>query len=268
MWIRNFTELKSSAIDINKMHQASDYQELLTNELANHRSRYVNIDSEKIYHKHVVIISDGYQFEEKQVLLAKLPKDTIIIATNKALAKWNLVGDECPTELKTSIKYFIVNNPFQECNSFLPKKHRYFPRCIASTRTNPTFIETYRGMKYFYTPAKNQYFSGPDFNSSYKIDDYRNPICAAIGLSYIFGAEKILLFCCDDSFDNERAGAEKLENGLWSYPQQLKSSRTIDAKLYWLKEKEIKLGNHSSGPKLNNASYITEESITEFFEEE
>ena len=103
IWVRDFTALKSPAVDINRMYEISEYKKLLTNELENHKSKYVNIASEKIYHRHIVIMSDGYQFEEKQTLLAKLPKGVTIIATNKALAKWKLVGDDCPKELKTSV---------------------------------------------------------------------------------------------------------------------------------------------------------------------
>jgi hypothetical protein len=71
--------------------------------------------------------------------------------------------------------------------------------------------------------------------------------------------------CVDDSFADERPSAEKLENGLWTYPQQLISHRLIDANLYWLSKKEVQITHHSSGPKFNHAAYIQEEGIKGFF---
>ena len=41
-------------------------------------------------------------------------------------------------------------------------------------------------------------------------------------------SQKICLFCCDDSFETFRDGSEKLENGLYQYPQQRTAHGLID----------------------------------------
>jgi hypothetical protein len=104
----------------------------------------------------------------------------------------------------------------------------------------------------------------------YQIDDYRNSICAAILLAFRFHVRKLLLFCCDDAFDIERPASEKLENGLWIYPQQNVAHDLIDANLYWLsnQEYEVAIKDHSSGPKYKNAGYIPMEGILDFFKGE
>ena len=77
-----------------------------------------------------------------------------------------------------------------------------------------------------------------------------------------------MLFCCDSSFKDERPGAMKLENELWMYPQYEIAHGLIDGSLYWLKNQpyqDISIGNCSSGPKYDNASYISEGEIMSFF---
>ena len=77
-----------------------------------------------------------------------------------------------------------------------------------------------------------------------------------------------MLFCCDNSFDQERPSSVKLENGLWTYEQHIKTDQIIDTLLYWFSERKIQVSNFSSGTNLNNATYIkTEEEVKEFFEE-
>ena len=105
------------------------------------------------------------------------------------------------------------------------------------------------------------------YESHVFIDDYRNPVCAALGIAYRMNAKKIMLFCCDDSFVDERPAAEKLENGLWAYPQHKISYRIIDGIGYWLKEKEIGIMNHSSGIKYVNIPYISQENLLNYFGE-
>jgi len=75
------------------------------------------------------------------------------------------------------------------------------------------------------------------------------------------------LFCCDDSFLDKRPGAEQLDNGLYSYPQQLVGQRLIDSNLYWINQAGIKVGNHSSGIKYKHSNYIHEDNVIDFFKE-
>ena len=119
-----------------------------------------------------------------------------------------------------------------------------------------------------YYPTPEETFNTSYKNSNYCIDDYRNPVCAGIGLAYQLGANKIFLFCCDDVFEYERPGADKVNNDLWMYPQHKLSHELIDSNLYWIKNsdhQEISVGHNSLGLIYDNSSYIKEENIEEFF---
>lgn len=256
VWVRDFTHSEAPAIDINSLTDPSEYPILLDNEIKNGRKKYPDIGTETVVRSNIVIVSDGYKFSDNHKLLETLPSDVAIIGTNKSLAEWSI---------KKPMTFYVVNNPYKEASAFLPKKTNYYPRCIASTRTNPKFLQDYRGITYNYMPCSDQKYAGLPRHYEFKIDDYRNPICAAIAISYRFRVQKLLLLGCDDSFDMERPGSIKLDNGLFCYPQQMLSSRIIDANVFWLKQAGIEVVNFSHGPKLDNAEYIKSEGITKFF---
>lgn len=258
VWVRNQCNTYVPYIDINPENR-NDFDLLLKNEIDNFTLRKQRIDANEYRMRNVVVVSDGHDFKNKQKLLETLDEKITILAVNKTLSKW---------DVNRRINYYIVNNPYDDCVKFLSSDNH--PPCISSVRTNINFTKKYRGDLYFYTPVAGEFFSGRAVNVNYKIDDYRNPICAAINLAQRFQVRKLLLFCCDDSFKDQRAAAIQLDNGLWCYPQQIQAQRIIDANLYWMKSQEdveIKIGNHSSGPKMNSASYIEEESIKDFFED-
>ncbi len=186
-----------------------------------------------------------------------------IIGTNRSLNKW-----------KNSWKmdWFLTNNPYDSCLSCLPTKHNYYPKCIVSTRTNPEFVMRYRsrlGVIYRYSPTRDKKFSSNYFAKPlYYVDDYRNPICAAISLAYRWGVQKLLLFCCDDSFEKERLGAKK-EGDLWMYPVHEMARGLIDGSLFWLKNlnfPKVEIRNYSS-LEYKSALYIKEEEIRGFFDD-
>ena len=265
IWVRNLTKKNAPSLDINDLAK-SDFPLLLNNELENNKKRYPYFEFNQKYYDGAVIVSDGYNFIKYQEVLATLPKNIIILAVNRSLANWKLVGN---TDLKKSINYYVVNNPFQECNMFLPQKHRYYPKCIASCRTNPSFLEEYRGEKYLYRPTSESYFNNSLSNETeQKIDDYRNPICAAVSLAETFKVNKIAMFCCDASFDQNMSGSIKLENELYCYPQQITSQNILDNMFYWLKtNKKISIVDCSMGIKYKNAPYINLNKLNNFFEE-
>lgn len=264
IWVRDFTNPNAPSRDINDLATEADNRLFLQNELVNRKAKYIQVGDEDFFHPNVVIVSDGFDFVSKQKLLAGLDsKNITIIATNGALAKWKLIS---PNPLQRKINFYVINNPYAESMAFLPKAHRYFPRCIASSRTYPQFLERYRGDKLLYVPTPNERYSGPLQAHEYTVDDYRSPICSAIGLAYRFGVQKLLLFCCDNSFADERPASVMLSNNLYCYPQHIISQKVVDANLFWLKE--VKIGDHSSGLKYESASYIPEEGINEFFREE
>lgn len=267
IWVRNFCNVRSPITPLSPLEDPQEYPLLMENELHNLRNgRVVDVSNESVSFPNIVIISDGFDFEERHKLLADLPSNVSIFATNKALAKWRLL--ERFSDKQRIVNYLITNNPYKEAVNQIPNAHRYFPRCIASYRTNSKFVERYEGDVFYYHPANSKSYSGPKKNSKYKIEDYRNPISASINLAFRFGVQKLLLFCCDNSFKEERPVAVKLENDLWTYPQHLISQRIFDAQLHWLKEAGVKVGNCSSGINLNNTQYIPPEQICAFFEEE
>jgi hypothetical protein len=266
VWVRNFCNLESRPLDINDSLTMHDANLFIKNEFYKKKKKIQNLQIISSTNK-VVIVSDGYDFEKKQKILAKLPFNEVsIFATNGALTRWQLVGKN--SELQRAISWYVVNNPYPECLKFLPLKHSYYPPCIASNRTYPNFIEQYKGGSMLYCPVNSVCYSGLFRSMEFMVDDYRNPICAAIVIAYRMGVKKLLLLCCDDSFEAERPASEQLENGLWTYPQQLMSQNIIDGNLFWLKKAGVEIANCSSGKKFNNAIYITTEQITEFFNDE
>jgi hypothetical protein len=268
MWVRNFTKGNAKPISINSLC-THDRELLIQNEMANvKRPDAYSIEEEKFEFPFVVLISDGYGFEIKQHILSHLPKEVAVFAVNRALDKWELLKESTRPDLRKSINFYITNNPYSECVSYLPKGN-YYPSCIASTRTNPEFVNKYHGNKFLYRPTTERNYSGNTNEGIFgNIDDYRNPVCAAISLASKMKVRRLLLFCCDDSFKDERPGAEQLENELWQYPQQKISHQIIDASLYWLtnqKDYPVKTGNFSSGETYVNAPYIQPDKITDFF---
>ena len=267
-WVRNFTKENFSPKEINKFFNKNDYGLIYKNEQIN--QKFPKISDEKLVFKKIVIISDGYKFDEKHLFLGKLPKDVCVLAVNNALKKWKLLSEETLPENKRTINGYVINNPYKEALNFLPYKNSlYFPACISSTRTNLEFTKKYKGDVYVYKPSSEQDF-GFDSNESYHIEDYRNPICAAIMLAYQFGVEKLMLACCDDSFEDKRDAAIELKNGLYTYEPLLKSQSIIDAVLYWLthqEDRKVSVSDYSAGVNYQNAQYITnEENACSFFE--
>lgn len=262
MWVRDFTRPSSSPQDINKLVKSSDYNLFYDNELAITAMNLAGIEAELIYAPNVVIISDGFDFDKKQEFLSKIPNDVVVIGTNHSLAKWKRLR---------RMDWFLANNPYEECTSMLPK-HPYYPKCIVSSRTNPYFVRNYRsrlGVVYKYAPVEDKFFSSRlAGRPSFVVDDYRNPICAAIAIAYKWGVQRLMLLCCDDAFEGERAGADKLPNGLWMYPQHKISHSLIEGMLFWLmaqKYNKVMIANHSSGPDYRGVPYIQDERVANYF---
>ena len=260
MWVRNLAS-DAPYVDLNNTIQQQDHFNFLQNEIKNNISRLSWINSENINMRHVLIVSDGYDFEKKHRIVESLPKDITIIGVNSSLKKWNVQN--------RNMNWYLANNPYEQAMNFMPRRMRVLPRCIVSPRTNYKFVAGYNGAKYKYYPVNEKSHDTIGKNEvTWQIDDYRNPICAAIGLAYRFGAEKICLLCCDNSFDTNRDGSEKLKNGLYQYPQQQIAHGLIDGIFYWLKNSEyfdFQLADCSSGKEYNFAEYITEEDILPFF---
>lgn len=267
VWVRNFTKESLTRLNLTHMFDQSDYHLVLKNEEMNRN--HPNIANERLQFEGMVIVSDGPDFENKHLFLNKLPRTVAILAINTVLSKWKLMSSKLPSSERRHINAYVANNPYKECLRFMPARDaKYYPACIASTRTYYDFLKRYSGDVYTYTPTPEIAF-GVSRSESYFIDDYRNPICACIGLAHQFGVTKLMLLCCDYSFKEKRDFSVQLPNGLFTYPQHIKSQRIIDANLYWLKNQEfrkVEIADYSSGIDCTNAVYIkSEQEALNFF---
>lgn len=249
VWVRNFTKLNSTPIQETSLIKQSDVDLILHNERSNHTLNLENIAERNFLFPIVIIVSDGYKFEEKIQFLKKTTIPICIIAVNKALKKW-------PIAQEKPINFYLINNPYKEAVYFLPTK--YFPACIASTRTNFNFLSNYPGVKYVYEPTPEKGF-GYQKHEKYFIDDYRNPISAALNIAFRFGSKKVMLIGCDNSFPEKREGAVELLNGLKTFPQHIRNQEIIDAQLFWLMSVGVKISDYSSGLEYKHAAYIKDE---------
>lgn len=265
VWVRDFTKDSKVFLDLNKMFLNGKQETILHNELENIQMGFSDISDIRVSASNVLICSDGYKFEENKSFLSNLPNDTAIIGINGSLKKWNIKGNR-------KMDFYLTNNPFEESLSNIPKD--YFPTCIASSRTCNKFLKLYSKKNsniHLYSPTPEEDFNTSHKSSDYCIDDYRNPICAGIGLAHQFGANKIFLFCCDDIFEGERPGSERVKDDLWMYPQHQLIHEIIDANLHWMKSNEyqkVSIGHNSLGLRYKNSSYIKEDDIEEFFKNE
>ena len=266
LWIRNFTKPFGSPVDINILSSPLDHELFLNNELNNLRKRYMEVHTQDLSYSNIIIVSDGHDFNIKHKILAHIPTNVVIIAVNGSLAKWELIGKKSDPRMQRHISCYVTNNPYQECLRYLPSE--YFPQCIASSRTHPSFLDSYRGPKALYIPAPSEQYAGPMNNPRYFVDDYRNSVCAAIGLSYRFKVRKLALLCCDASFKDKRPASISLDNGLQCYQQQIASQQIVDGNLYWLKSQGIEVYDCSSGIRYNNATYISEKELIDLFRED
>ena len=263
-WIRDFNN-KIAPLDINHKDKKNEYSLFVENQLKIDSYRISPLESNILpTHEKIMIVSDGMEFDKFKTILPSIPKDIHIIGINRSLAKWP-VNNSLPVR---RMNYFINNNPFSDAVSYLPK-HDYWPNCLISLRSNAEFAKKYKGNLWYYEPVpeKEAQHNG---GKGLQIDEYRNPVCTAIGIASLFKVNKLALVCCDDSFKTTRPSAIQLKNSYWMYPQHQISHEFIDGSLYWLKQNEdrtINAINCSCGPEYNNAEYICMESLMEFFNE-
>lgn len=253
-WVRDFTKNYIKGVDINQVFSEDDSKIILENELTNSRKMIQLIETENFIHPKIAIISDGYNFDKTDII-NKIPDDVVIIGVNGAMSNW-------ATQKK--MHYYVINNPYDEALNYMSKGY-IWPKCITSSKTSSKFVKEYKGMLYLYHTVPNENYNSFNPECSVYIDDYRNPICASLSLSYYFKAKKILLLFSDDVYEQERPTMQQLHNGKWIYPQQRIAHGLIDGMSYWLSKDNIKLGYHSYGPEYKHATYISEDNIQGFF---
>lgn len=261
IWVRNFNKQLVPYIDINSSYRNVNYGEFYKNERENDFLNTASLDRENLNLEKVVIISDGFDFKNKIQIIKDLPKDVKIIAINGALANWPIT-ERYPN-------YYLINNPYPESMKFFPRKMKNHPTCIASTKTYSDFLKNYRGVIITYNSVDEIYYKcRKSIDPIFQIDDYRNPICAALSICNQFYSSHILLLCCDNSKDVYKDGMMKLENNLYQYPQNEIAHGIIDGLAYWFLTNSVKItqiSDHSSGEKYSNIPYINKEEIISFF---
>lgn len=265
IWIRNLC-IDADPVDVNSLGK-KEIELFLNNEIKNLNVSNMQLDElDQVSLDNLIIFSDGYKWKEKQFVLGAISNQLVkTIGVNGSLAKWEMVGENA--EIKRTMTFYLANNPYPECISYLPKKHRYYPNLIASTKTNPEFIKNYRSEPLLYKSTKDVNYSGIGSEEGYmRLDDYRNPICAALSFAWKKRSRKIVLFCCDEAFEDERPGSIKMKNGLYQYPQQIMCQKIIDKQIFWLKKAGVEVVDCSSGIEYENAEYICSDNLLDFFE--
>lgn len=254
-WVRDFTKPIAKPIDINNMLSLEDMKLIIENEFKNSLKKYQPIEENMPSHDNIIIIGDGYGFDRNLKAIESLPPNVVIIGVNGAFSKW---------KSQKRLNYYVVNNPYQDCLYSYPQIITNWPKLISSTRTLPHFLEVYGGQINTYYPTSGKDYSGFKNDAILSIDDYRNPMCAAIGLSYKFKASKILIMSSLEMYDNERPGTERVKNK-WIYPQQKIAHQLIDANLYWMQKAKIKIGYTDTEPDYEFATYIEIDDLKRFF---
>lgn len=263
VWVRNPYK-DADPVDINDLSN-NEMELFLRNETKNISAKDIKTDSmDEVQIENAIICSDGYMWKERQTVLAEIPNKKVkVIGVNGSLAGWRMVGDL--SDKKRVMSFYLVNNPYGECTSYLPRAHKYYPSLVASAKTCPEFISSYQERPVFYKATRDSRYSGLPRDGCMVLDDYRNPVCAAISLCVKRGVKRLALLCCDESFPDERPAATRMKNGMYQYPQQIKSQRIIDRQLYWLRRNGVEVADCSSGEEYENATYIKPEDLASFF---
>lgn len=260
IWVRNFTLPYARPIDINKLYKDDEIKFFIENDNKNIGSNIPKFEPRDLSQKNVIIVSDGFGFSNIENILEKINiNKKFIILTNNSLKKWN--------NTKVLPDLFVENNPFQECLNNISNK--FYPNCLLSTRVYNKFIDYYKYKNInFYNPTPLENYNPSVKNDDSKhLDDYRNPICAAINYCYYCNAKNIFLLYCSEAFEKERPSTILHNNELhYQYQQNKLSESIIDSMIFWLKKKNNNLNifHHGLEKTFNFATYINKESLIEY----
>ena len=260
IWVRNFTVPFAKPIDINKLYQDEEIKNFIDNENKNIYSKYPKFEPKDLSQKNIIIVSDGFGFENINNLLEKINLNKkFIVLTNNSLKKWN--------NLNVLPDLFIENNPFKECLNNISLK--FYPNCLISTRTYHKFIDyyKYKNIKMYDPTPLEKYNTAIKSDDSKYLDDYRNSICAAINYSYFCNAKNLFLLFCSEAFEKQKPATILHNDGEhYQYPLNNLSEKIIDGMLFWLKKKNsnINIFYHGLNKTFNFASYIDSETLIEY----
>jgi hypothetical protein len=223
-WIRNFNAPDVTPIDINNLFGEDEIKNILANEMQN--TKYVsqiiandltNIDS-------LIIVSDGFGFPDHSKI-KDLKDNCGIMVLNHAMRFW---------ESPVFPNFMLMNNSTEVALSCMPLNS--MPQLIASRRTFSPFIKKYDNNIYLYDPTPDEnYQSIASKDSSVFLDEYRNPVCAAISFANFLNIRNIYLCFCSSAYSENRAGTIKIAENAYQYPQQQLADRFIDGNIFWYK---------------------------------
>ena len=254
-WIRNFGKPDVDIRDLNNLYDKDDLKNIVANEIRNTKFNHPEIANETFSFNKVLIVSDGFNFHQHKDVFPELSEDTCVIAVNQALRLWQSI---------VFPEYYLICNTTDAAMSYLPKKQ--FPKLIASRRTYHNFVKNYRNIIYLYDPSPDFTYQSPYTKEALLlVDDYRNPICAAIGLAYFMKASKIFLAYCSHAYKEPRDGTEKLEEGIYQYPQQRLGDKIVDGNLLWYRENFPDVSIYHTGIKNSFmfAKYLSSSEFTD-----
>lgn len=224
IWIRNMFGKIGKPVDINHFYDEYELKDVLDNEVKNTKMNLLNVEPEMYDCDDVLIVSDGFGFNELKKI-EKIKQKICIIAVNHAARFWSS---------PTYPNFMLINHPKSDAMSFLP--NMIFPRLIASRRTHNQFLKSYKNSILLYDPVPEEsYQSIISSEANLHIDDYRNPICAAIGIAKILQAKNIYLAFCSSAYTENRPGTNYIEEGIYQYPIQSLADKIVDANLFWYK---------------------------------
>lgn len=251
-WVRDFS--RGFPLDVND-YGRRDYGLFLGNELSVTSMNLPKLGGEKSDHRKAVIVSDGPDLAKNLKLLDGV--DTMVVGVNGALNHWTP---------GVKMDFYVTNNPSVEVMGFISRAS-YFPPCVLSMRSFPDFAKKYLsrgGDVRTYSSAPFHDFD-PKVSQNIVLDDYRNPVCAAVSLCRHAGVSDIMLLCTQDYYADEKPGTIRVDDGTFMYPQQVLANEYVDAMGYWfLREpySENRLFEFGGGQRLENFKKVV--SLDEF----
>lgn len=239
LWVRNFNRQHVSATDINTFYTEEETKELILNEVKNARLNLPNIADEALRYRKLIVVSDGFNFKQHSDVFKIMPADTCLITVNQAQRLW---------AASIFANFYLTVTTGENAASVL--SDRPFPKLIASRRVNHHFLCHYKNLIYFYDPVPDATYQSKSAKESLLlVDDYRNPICACVGLANHFKVKSLYLGFCSHAFTEERPGTVKIEEGIYQYPQQVLADKLVDANLFWLKAANPEIQIYHTGIK-------------------
>jgi len=257
IWVRNFTINNVSPIDINNLIKEEEIKTFINNELTNNMLNISKFETKDLRNKNVFIISDGFGFDDINEILQNINiENKFIILTNNSLRKWNNF-DVLPD-------LFIENNPYK--NALNNINSRIFPNCLLSNRIYPEFINMYKYKNiHFYNPTPSLNFNSQSSTDiSNYLDDYRNPICAALNYCFLCNAENINLLYCSEGMDKEKPASFLHNDGIhYQYNQNKSADEIINGMIFWYRKnkRHSNIFYHGLDKSFKFGSYIKKEDL-------